>query len=77
MWEQILFLRRFNSFWTGLQFPTQRDWGWGGGGGVALPPYLAISSQMVMKLGMNILWVGRKFFKLVKNFDDVIVISVF
>ena len=38
--------------WTGI-FASLRDWG----GGQNAPPNLAISSQMMMKVGKNILWV--------------------
>ena len=45
----------FNPIWTGL-FANLKDWG----GGILPslpPPKLAISSQMTMKHGKDILWV--------------------
>ena len=40
------------------------------------PPNMAISSQMTMKLGKDILWVFRNLYKLTKIFDDVIVMLI-
>ena len=46
--------REFNPIWTGLFANLKRLLG---GGANALPPNLAISSQMTMKLRKDILWI--------------------
>ena len=58
----------------GLGFlPTWKDWG----GGKMPPPNLVISSQTTMKLGKDILWANRNFYKLTKIFYDVILMLIF
>ena len=59
-------LYHVNPIWTGLFADLKRL----GGGAKWPPPNVAISTQMIMKLGNDILWVD---YKLTKNFDDVIV----
>ena len=50
----FLWLGHFNPIWTGHFANLKRLEG--GGGQNGLPPNLAISSQMTMKLGKDILW---------------------
>ena len=59
----------FNPVWTGV-FPNLKRLGWWGGGENSSPPNLAISSQMMMKLGMDILWV-----KILSNWQNVLIMS--
>ena len=58
-----------NPIWTGLFANIKRL------GHFAPPPNLAISSQMMMKLGKDYT-MGRNLYRLTKIFDDVIVMLI-
>ena len=61
---------KFNPLWTWPFANLKRQEG-GGGGGMAT---LLTSSQMMKKLGRDIPWVES--FLTLKNFEDIIVISM-
>ena len=57
-------------------FSQPKNIGGGGGGMAPYPlPNLAISNQMMMKLGKNILWV-EVFTQIDKIFDDVVLMLI-